>query len=102
MLAELKLLNAVTCLAVLTAVGWWGWSEWRAAQPQLVPMAAPAKVEEVLRGVASWQDACQAVVDAWDRGERPDLAGQLGPSAAAQVERCRRIVSMRPHEWATD
>jgi hypothetical protein len=100
--AELEVLNVATCVAVLTAVGWWGWSEWRAAQPRLVPIAAPAEVEEVVRGVAQWQDECQTIVDAWDRGERPDLAGQLRPGAAAQVERCRRIVTMRPQVWATD
>ena len=62
--------------------------------------AAPAEVEEVLRGLAAWQDECQAIVDAWDGGERPAGAQQLGPAAAAQVERCRLIVAMRPHEWA--
>ncbi|WP_037284259.1 hypothetical protein [Rubellimicrobium mesophilum] len=102
MLAELKVLNVVTCAAVLTAVGWWGWSEWNAAQSRFAPLAASADVEEVLRGAAPWQDACQAIVDAWDGGERPDLAGPLGPAAAAQVERCRRIVTMRPQVWATD
>lgn len=102
MLLGLKALNAATCFAVLTALGWWGWSEWRAAQPRLVAIAAPAEVEEVLRGLAEWQDECQAVVDAWDRGERPELIDQLGPTAAARVERCRRIVGMRPHGWVTD
>lgn len=102
MLPGLKALNAVTCVAVLTVAGWWGWSEWRAAQPRLVIVAAPAEVEEVLRGLAEWQDECQVIVDAWDRGERPDLVDQLGPSAAARVDRCRRIVGMRPQEWATD
>jgi hypothetical protein len=65
-----------------------------------MPLAAPAEVEEVLRGLAAWQDECQAIVDAWDGGERPAGADQLALTAAAQVERCRRIVAMRPHEWA--
>jgi hypothetical protein len=65
-------------------------------------MADPAEVEEVLRGVAEWQDECQAIVDAWDSGERPDLVDQVGTAAADTVERCRGIVSMRPRVWATD
>lgn len=102
MLPGLKALNAVTCFAVLTALGWWGWSEWRAAQPGLVAIAAPAEVGAALRGLAEWQDECQAVVDAWDRGERPDLVDQTEVVAADTVERCRAIVAMRPREWATD
>ncbi len=100
--SRLATLNAATCVAVLLAVGWWGWSEWQAAQPRLVLMADPAEVEEVLRGVAEWQDECQAILDAWDSGERPDLVDQIGTVAADTVERCRGIVKMRPGVSATD
>ncbi len=98
----LGVLNAIACVAVLSAVGWWGWSEWRGAQTQLVLLADLTEVEEVLRGLAEWQDECQAVVDAWDDSTRPDLIDPLGPSALAQVERCRAIIRMRPREWAMD
>ena len=98
----LRVLKAATCFAVLTAVGWWGWSEWRATQPQIVHMVNPAEAEEVLRGAAAWQDECQAIVDAWDKGERPDLVDQTEAAAADTVERCRAIVAMRPRVWATD
>ena len=92
----------MTCVALLTAAGWWGWSEWRAAQPGLVAIALPAEVEEILEELAEWQNECQAILDGWGSDERADLVDQLGPSAADTVERCRRIVSMRPQGGATD
>ncbi len=98
----LKALNAATCVAVLAAVGWWGWSEWRATQPQGMAPVDRAEVEAVLPGMAEWQNECQAAIEAWDRGERPDLVEQIGTVAADIVERCRAIIKMRPREWATD
>ena len=98
----LKALNAATCVAMLAAAGWWGWSEVIAAQPRIVLLVDPAEAEEVLRGVAEWQNECQAAVDAWDRGERPSVAGQIGRVAPDVVERCRGIVRMRPRVWVTD
>jgi hypothetical protein len=97
----LKALNVLACAAVLAASGWWGWSQWQAGRPGAA-MVEPAAVEAVLADLAAWQDECQAIVEAWDRGERPELVDQLGPSVVARVERCRSIVEMRPHEWATD
>ena len=99
---SLRTLNIATCGAVLMAVGWWGWSEWRDAQPRLMPLAQPAEVEEVMRGVAEWQDECQAILDTWDSGGAPDSAERIGTTAADTVGRCRAIVRMRPQVWATD
>jgi hypothetical protein len=86
----------------LAAVGWWGLSDWRAAQPQGVAIVDQVEVPEVFAGLAEWQAECQAANEAWDRGERPDLADQIGTVAADTVERCRGIVRMRPREWATE
>lgn len=97
----LKALNVLACAAVLAASGWWVWSQWRAGRPGAA-MVEPAAVEAALAGLAAWQDECQAIVEAWDRGERPELVDELGPAAAERVARCRDIVTMRPREWSTD
>lgn len=96
----LKGLVAVTCVAVLAALLWWGWREWRAAAKQAAAALLEAE-EEAAKSRAEWeglQAECEAEIGAWDSGDRDALAARLGSYAEDRIERCRRIITMEVQE----
>ena len=90
----LRGLVAVTCLAVLAAVSWWGWSEWRSASER----AEAARLEEEgrpLRGMlesASRFNECADMVRSWDDGDRGAIEARYGSGAEEAVDRCWETV----------
>lgn len=89
-----KGLIAVTCAAVLAAVGWWGWSEWNAAAERESAQAEAEEAQQVAvqaRSAAMRAD-CEARIAAWDAGNRQGLIDEYGRFAEDVVTDCRMMI----------
>ena len=87
---------AVICATVLAAIGWWGWSEWRAAvdRAEAARIEAEQAEQEVARqDLARLVSECRARIEAWDGGQREALAEEFGSYAEGSVEQCRDFVA---------
>ncbi|WP_210526386.1 hypothetical protein [Rubellimicrobium arenae] len=98
----LKTLVAATCVAVLAATGWWGWTEWAAAQEQAAVMEREARLSrlEANERVQQHLVECRARVAAWDEGLRAPLIREFGTSADQIVENCRYSIAIPPESFA--
>lgn len=105
----LKGLVAVTCLAVLGAIGWWLWSERQMAIAAEVAAhaeaAATARAEAALRQEADraaeaalererLQQVQECVEDLaeWEDGDRSRIMEKYHPHVVTSLDNCRQLV----------
>lgn len=88
----MKPLIAVTCLAVLAAVGWYGYSEWREAHPP-EPLWDFSKTLERME-MHENRAECARMISDWDAGDRGAIEREWGRFAEEQVDHCRFMVEV--------
>lgn len=91
----LKGLIATTCAAVLAALGWWGWSEWRSAEGRTEVAQAEADADRFNKELENEQfrQECRADVAAWDAGDRAAVIRKFGDAAERIIEECRYLIA---------
>lgn len=94
----LKWLVAITCLAVLGAIGWWIWSDRQEAIAAEVAARRAAIATEVAaqadldRRRARQVEECRDDLAAWDRGDRAAVLEKYNPRVVTALDNCRALV----------
>lgn len=93
-----KGLVAVTCAAVLVALGWWGWSERQRSVEQTaaeVAVARAARVQAVAEAEFRVQELrrdCEADLEEWYDGDRAVVLDRYGGETWPRIKECRSLV----------
>lgn len=94
-----KGLVAVTCVAVLAALGWWGWSERQRSAAEAAAQAAAERsarvqtmVEEEYREAQQLRE-CAADLREWQDGDRKVILDRYGDGTVARLRECRSVAS---------
>lgn len=83
----MRVLVAITCVIVIAAAGWYGYSEWLFIQEE------SDRAEERDKFDRMWRKAeCEAKIAAWDAGKRKSLMQEHGSFAEEIVDNCRFMV----------
>lgn len=85
----LKGLVAVTCVAVLAAIGWWGWSEWQDRRAQEVAAQEAIEAASEYRRQMRVQECLDDLI-VWQNGDRNDIREKYGTAqAGTAMEACK-------------
>lgn len=84
----MKPLVVVTCIAVILATGWYGFSEWSDARDA----AKKARIEAEVRSSSLRRDCKRDVTD-WDAGRKDRIIARFGESVADRIiSDCRYVL----------
>ncbi|WP_162620609.1 hypothetical protein [Limimaricola cinnabarinus] len=92
----MKLLVAAACLVIIAGGGWYGWSEWQAAQRASEQAAKEAEYERRQRSFDNElrRNECSRQIADWDKGNRRSLIQKYGDYAENIVNNCRYLVAI--------
>lgn len=87
-----KTLVATTCIAVMAAIGWYGYGEIEKAKhaAEKAHIEARANVINQQRERAN----CERILTAWDAGDRAPADNEFGSFVDSGVNICRTIVAI--------
>ncbi len=99
----MKPLVVIACLVIIAAGGWYGWSEWQAAQRASEQAAEEAEYERRQESFERERrrNECSKQIADWDDGNRRSLIQDYGDYAENIVDNCRYLLKVYENNSAS-
>ena len=86
----LKALVAITCLALLGAVGWYAKTEIEARNEQAAKSSLNAEIRASIA-----DNKCRSLISSWDNGGEDDIRAMYGENTDKAMRNCRTLIELR-------